>query len=332
MVHLDGVLAFLKCFAIGSLLLLAFLLGRATKPGIHKYSERLHTQRKKLNSIKRYLRLITNLKTASQLSLVCLWSGCFALHSHFFVEHRRMLRELKVSQFSFRWLQQLWLPTAILLHAKVSIFCLRKGIDRMARHLTKKIGRLRNDEENYVKNVLNDLGEDLSLAIRDLQAKELSENNRKLERKLQGFETTAGEQLSELNLKQKTIEAYKQFNKSLDEFAWCSECMFWYFDHQEPALEPQPARLFDNSGLQEQASTKSDTQKLENLNNEKNSIKTSKSDTLNPIKNSKCTKKCIFRFLTLYELSKKSLDSCLETSNPLLSKVTLLIPKILSKK
>lgn len=329
MVQIDAVLSFCKYLAFASLLPLAFFLGRATKPGIHNYSDRLSTKRKQLKSIKRNLQALSNLKTASTFSLICLWSGHLAIHSFFFFDHIRLFSDFRLAQCLFQWLRVLWLPLAILFLAKLSFYLLRKAIDKMSSHLLVRVGRLRNDEENYVKNVLNDLGEDLSRAIRELQAKELSEDNKQLKRLLQSFEAAANEQGSEISIKQNKIEAYNRFFKSLEEFAWCSDCICECFDHQELALNPLPARLFEKPDLNEASSTKSHSLKVENLNIEKNSIKTSKSDTLNPAKSSKCNRKCISHYLSLYEASKKSLESSLEKSNPLFSKVTSFIPQIL---
>ncbi len=328
MVRVEAILTFSKFIAFGSLVLLAFLLGRASRPGIHNYSDRMSNQRKKLRSIKRYLRLLSNLKDASKYSLFCLFCGNLALHYLFFVRQRSQLSELSMAQSFSRWMQLLCLPMVILLLAKLTFFFLRKGIDRLVRFLDNRIGRMRNDEENYVKNVLNDLGKDLSRAIRDLQAKELSENNRRLESRLQSIEAAAEEQASEMNLKQKKIDAYRHFYKSLEEFAWCSDCIFWNFEQQEPTLDPLPTRHFESSEVVEEASTKSDTLKVDNLNIEKNSMKTSKSENPNSAKSSKCNKKCISRFLSLYEASKNSLESNLQNSNPLLSKISLLIPQL----
>ena len=80
-------------------------------------------------------------------------------------------------------------------------------------------------KENYIKDLLFDLGEDLSTAVTTYMSKMLTEENSTLKEKIKNTEASLTATNKDNENKNVQIVAYKSFANNLGEFSWCGDCM-----------------------------------------------------------------------------------------------------------
>ena len=210
-------------------------------------------------------------------------------------------------------------------------------------------------KENYIKDLLFDLGEDLSTAVTTYMSKMLTEENSTLKEKIKNTEASLTATNKDNENKNVQIVAYKSFANNLGEFSWCGDCMSCIAYCQPLFINnvySSTSKIIEKLSFKiGEISTKSDTRKIDQQILDKSLSKSGKQSIISKVdedsrplshKNNaqspnllypisyKCKKNCVGRYLQHYQHERDILSSRLAHPSSLSLPLPLTPPEPLS--
>lgn len=316
----------LKYLSIGICLVIAFLVGRWSKQGLKDYTFSLHLQNKKLVNIRKEINLLLTVQHAIHLSNIVLCAGFFGLICHFVADSHETKNFSDGNFWSQLFLEAIKLRYGILMIAVafLSYYLTSKLILCRIEVLEAKKKNLVVSRVNFMRNLLKDLGDDLTESIRQILTKELNEENKEMRASLSIYQKSSLEKAFADQEIQNNLLEYRKFINKINEFKWCGKCMSSVADVVAIPLKKSTALLFDKYEKIAEESTRSETKNKGKTtlasNNEDRREETSLNLSESEIRennpsNEYCRRNCMSRYLSMYHKAFLSMNQKLNSKD-----------------
>lgn len=209
---------------------------------------------------------------------------------------------------------------------------LRWFLFKLCKILEKRQISAEKQRDRFVENVLEELGTDISKALYDYVAGEMIQQNKNLEKKVEGQEKSVLKMKFKQDASINSIEAYEKFLEGLLDFTWCADClaesMISKKTDLDQDLEKDASTL--SLGSIEQKERKSPAKKSNwflSANNLLSSSKSDKNKLLGSTKSSQgfyvkkaCSKNCLKFFFTEFKEGRRKLSESLKEQDYVLDR------------